>query len=132
MGWTVYSGSVFSNKFNLKSTWMVRSWVFTSVKAVCRGPVVEFSNNLWGLGTLSYRAARLAELKPWNRFLCSFKNSGSGGPPPHQTDPTSFEALMFFCSNSVLVSDHDPRFESIFHDNNMTFWWEKTQIGSAF
>jgi len=71
----------------------------------CRGPVVEFSNNLWGLGTLSYRATRLAELKPWNRFLCSFKNS-LWGPSPHQTDPTSFEALMFFCSYSVLILDY--------------------------
>jgi hypothetical protein len=43
--------------------------------------VLEFLNNLWGLGTekgigLSYRPARprrLAELVPWNRFLGPLK-----------------------------------------------------------
>ncbi len=38
--------------------------------------VLEFLTNLWGLGRLSYRPARLhslAELVPWNWFLGSLK-----------------------------------------------------------
>ncbi len=41
--------------------------------------VLEFFNNLWGLGTGSYRPAtphRQAELVPWNRFLGSWKVPG--------------------------------------------------------
>jgi len=34
-----------------------------------RSPVLEFLNNLWGLGTEPARLHNLAELVPWNRFL---------------------------------------------------------------
>ncbi len=76
-----FTNNVISDDILITQVQIVGKFVKLSTTSTKNETVLEFLNNLWGLGTekgigLSYRSARLhrlAELVPWNRFLGSLK-----------------------------------------------------------